>query len=89
MRPLYTYMSETDQILKGDGIKKGPRKDVSKRISQMKQFISEQRRVVELEFGSSKKTKPDEDILDFKPNIYGVGINLNAIWKKVTWWIRK
>ena len=27
-------------------------------------------------------SSPDEDILDLKPNVMGIGFNLNALWRK-------
>ena len=31
-------------------------------------------------------TSPTEDIVDIKPNFFGLGLNLNAAWKK---WFKK
>ncbi|MCG7569292.1 hypothetical protein MHM89_05055 [Pseudoalteromonas sp. CNC9-20] len=41
---------------------------------------------LQTEKGSSQQTKGSEDIIDLKPNFFGIGINLNAIYKK---WIKK
>ncbi len=83
----YEYMAETAQLLKSDGgIKKAPKKNVSSKISTMKQYIADHRKVIELEFNNPKASKPQESILDIKPNFYGIGFNLNALWKKITWW---
>jgi len=91
----YEYMADTDQILKGDGFTKGPRKDVSGKISGMKRYLSDHRKIIELEFSdnitesSSAKTEVTEDILDLKPNFYGLGININAAFRKISKWWRK
>jgi hypothetical protein len=29
------------------------------------------------------KSKPVEDIVEIKPNFYGIGINFNAVWRKL------
>jgi hypothetical protein len=36
--------------------------------------------------GTSSATPTEEDIVDVKPNFMGIGLNLNAAWKK---WFKK
>ena len=81
---IFEKMADTDQKLKGNGIKKGDRKDVSGRISGFKTYISEHRKIIELEFSPKSAGLPEspDDLIDFKPNFFGVGVNLNAAWKK-------
>ena len=81
---VYEKMADTDQTLKGDGIKKGERKDVSGKISGTKYYLEKHRKIIELEYlcKPEQKSNNTQDIVDLKPNFFGLGINLNAIWKK-------
>lgn len=81
---VYEKMADTDQTLKGDGIKKGERKDVFGKISGAKNYIEKHRKIIELEYKSKPEQKSNntEDIVDIKPNFFGLGINFNAVWNR-------
>jgi uncharacterized protein with von Willebrand factor type A (vWA) domain len=81
---VFEQMSDTDQTLKGNGSKRGERKDVSSRVSNFKRYLSEHRKIIELEFSQNGKdiTLNNGEIIEVKPNICGIGLNLNAVWKK-------
>jgi hypothetical protein len=85
----YEKMADIDQKLSGDGFKKGPRVEVLGKISSMNSLIKSHRRIAELEHSTqdpeTTRIESQEDILDVKPNIFGVGINLNAAFR----WAKK
>lgn len=33
---------------------------------------------------SSGQKKADEDVIEIKPNLWGMGINIRALWRKIT-----
>jgi hypothetical protein len=37
----------------------------------------------------TEKEKPQEDLIELKPNIGGIGINLNALWRRLCSLFRK
>jgi len=81
---VFEKMADTDQTLKGDGIRKGERKDVSGKIIGYKNYIEKHRKIIELEYSPKEiiNSTTSEDIIDLKPNFFGIGLNLNAVWKK-------
>lgn len=50
------------------------------RIRELKEKISKQKDTEEIVFQSKIK---EDDIIEFKPNFYGIGLNLKALWKKI------
>jgi hypothetical protein len=84
---LYEQISLTDQILRGNGIPKSvERRDVSKNIESMHSYITKEIGVVLLRKTiSSVGENVQEDVLELKPNIWGIGLNLNAFYR----WIRQ
>jgi hypothetical protein len=80
----YRDMARTDQALRGKGIPSSAQAvDVSSKISSMYEYLDSH--VVALTHRRQKKsdTESKEDIVDFKPNLYGIGLNLNALWRRI------
>ncbi len=81
----YEEMAVIDQRLSGDGIKKGPRVNISGKVTSMNSLINSHRKVAELEYSSKEQKVSNaelkEDIVDVKPNFFGLGLNLNAAYR--------
>lgn len=81
---LWREIAETDQRLKGNGFsKENDLKDVSKAIEKSNQSIDKEVKAILL---SGNKAEPEtiqtvDDIIDLKPNFFGLGVNINALWR--------
>lgn len=84
LQRVFEKMADTDQTLKGDGIRKGKRKDVSGQINGFKTYIAEHRKIIELEYKPKCEhgSHVSDDVIVLKPNFFGLGVNLNEFWKK-------
>lgn len=43
----------------------------------------------ELEFRNSRKQDKPEEIVKLSPELYGVGVNLKPLWRKIKSWFHK
>lgn len=41
------------------------------------------------QYRKNKAIQSNNDILDIKPNLYGIGINFNEVWKRLKNWLKK
>ena len=79
----YKTMSRTDQILRGNGYPDSVTpKNVDDKIKNMDSFIDTHSAAI-LKRGEKPKDKSSEDVIDIKPNFFGIGLNLNALWRKL------
>ena len=80
---LWHEIAKTDQLLRGNGFPESqPLKDVSGRIKMAQLKIDEEVKAVLLQGTEGEKTSLDnEDMVDIKPNFYGIGINFNAVFR--------
>ena len=80
----YIDMSRTDQVLRGKGNPNSVQAvDVSPKISSMYEYLDSHTVAImhRREKGGSNGAKGD--IVEIKPNIYGIGLNLNELWRRV------
>jgi hypothetical protein len=80
----YIDMSRTDQVLRGKGNPNSVQAvDVSPKISSMYEYLDSHMVAImhRREKGGANEAKGD--IVEIKPNIYGVGLNLNELWRRV------
>ena len=81
-RKVFKKMSRIDQVLRGDGYPNSVKpQDVTKKVNKIDQFIDTHLKAVTHRWDEVSK-KNHEDIIDIKPNFYGIGLNLNALWRK-------
>lgn len=81
---LYEEISRTDQVLRGNGFpERVEKRDVSTNIKAMLLYIEKEIDVVLLRKKStpSSNRNDKEDVLEVKPNIAGIGLNLNALYR--------
>ena len=79
----YKTMSRTDQILRGNGYPDSvTQKNVDDKIKNMDSFIDLHSAAI-LKRGEKPKDKSSEDVIDIKPNFFGIGLNLNALLRKL------
>ena len=82
-RKTYKSMSRIDQVSKGNGFPDSVTpKNVDEKINKMDQFIASHFIAI-LKKGKKPKDSSSEDVIEIKPNIWGFGLNLNALWRKV------
>ena len=81
-RKVFKEMSRIDQELRGNGYPNSVKpRDVTEKITKIDQFINVHLKAV-IHRGDEASKKNHEDIIDIKPNFYGIGLNLNAFWRK-------
>ena len=81
---LYEQISRTDQVLRGNGYpERVEKRDVSTNIKAMHSYIEKEIDVVLLrKYSTHSSNRNDkEDVLEVKPNIAGIGLNLNALYR--------
>lgn len=75
-----------------DAFKRGFQTEISQirqdSIQEIEIRIDEHNEVVSNKV-RKENSKIEEDIIDIKPNFYGIGLNLNAIWKRMKGWLKK
>jgi hypothetical protein len=77
----YNYMAEIDQVLRGGGFPNSIQKvNVSGEIEAMVKYLDE---CIVGVLHKDTRIKLNEEVLELKPNIYGIGINLKALWRKI------
>ncbi|WP_319760094.1 hypothetical protein [Maridesulfovibrio sp.] len=83
----YIRAVDVDRSLMGDGFTKGEARDVAHNVEGYNKYIVEQSNVYVLEYSSNEEKVNyaivQEDVLDIKPNFCGIGININALWRKI------
>jgi hypothetical protein len=80
----YIDMSRTDQVLRGKGDPNSVQAvDVSPKISSMYEYLASHRVAVMHRREKNGSTEAKGDIVEIKPNIYGIGLNLNELWRRV------
>ncbi len=77
---VFTEMVHTDSILSGDGFVKGPERDVTGNIQQFHRFVYEHKKLIEKERNPDRNSV--DEIIELKPNIWGLGIDLRALIRK-------
>ena len=81
-RKVFKEMSRIDQELRGNGYPNSVKpQDVTEKITKIDQFIKVHLKAVIHKGGEAPK-KNHEDIIDMKPNFCGIGLNVNAHWRK-------
>ena len=79
----YNNMADIDQILRGGGFPKSVnRVIVSGRIEMMNEYISKAIAALLHKKPNPKVFNVDNEIVELKPNFFGFGINLRALWRK-------
>ena len=61
-------------------------------VSQVEMAIEELKMdIAKEEKAPAHKTKPanQADVIDFKPNFYGIGVNLNEAWRRFKGWFSR
>lgn len=84
IRKSYREIAETDQLLRGNGFPDTitPR-DVSGKEQAMCDHVDQLAKAYLLSGPLPSVALATEDILDMKPNFMGIGINLNAVWRRI------
>jgi len=85
----YRYMAQTDQALRAEGYPDSIQPvNVASKISSMHQYIDEN--IVAFTYKVEKpiESRATRDIIEIKPNIYGIGLNLNELWRRFRAWIK-
>lgn len=83
IRKTYTNMAHTDRVLRGNGFPNSVESlDVTDKITHMGAYLKEFSAAF-LTQGPKQQTSGCDDIVEFKPNFYGIGINLNALWRRI------
>ncbi len=83
---LWREIAETDQLLKGNGFpKEKDLKDVSKAVEKSIQNIDKEVKAILLTGSKAEPEtiQPIDDIIDLKPNFFGLGVNINALWRRL------
>lgn len=79
-------IAETDQLLRGNGFPASvQRQNVTGKTAAIREHL--ERLATAFKHRGPTASKEREDVFDVKPNFYGIGINLNALWRKI--WRRK
>ena len=80
----YQDIARTDQLLRGNGFPDTitPR-DVSGKAQAMCDYVDQLAKAYLLSGPPTSTALPKEDIVELKPNIWGIGINLNAVWRRI------
>ena len=83
IRKSYREIARTDQLLRGNGFPDtvSPR-DVSDKERAAFSHVDQLAKAYLLS-GPPAAVVASEDILELKPNLWGIGINLNAAWRRL------
>jgi hypothetical protein len=80
----YTDMSRTDQVLRGEGNPNSVQAvDISTKISSMYKNLDSHAVAIMHRHEKGGTNEAKDDIVQIKPNIYGIGLNLNELWRRV------
>jgi len=83
VRKRYAEISRTDQLLRGNGFPESVAlKDVSAHTQAMCDHVDKLAKAYLLTGPAQAAATTTEDILELKPNLWGLGINLNAVWRR-------
>lgn len=83
IRKTYTNVAHTDRVLRGNGFPNSVAAiDVTDKITHMDAYLKEYSGAF-LTQDPKQQTSKRDDIVEFKPNFYGIGINLNALWRRI------
>ena len=84
---LWHEIAKTHQLLKGNGFpKEHDLKNVDGYIKSAAMKIDDEIKAILLVGSAPESTSElNEDMIDIKPNIAGIGVNLNAVWR----WFQK
>jgi hypothetical protein len=89
IRKTYTNMAHTDRVLRGNGFPNSVEAlDVTDKTAHMDAYLKEYSAAF-LTQGPKQQTSGRDDIVEFKPNFYGIGINFNAIWRRIRRYFEK
>lgn len=85
----YKDMSRTDQVLRGNGYPDSVKPvDVEGKINRMKRFIEDHCETI-IHLGEAPQLEESSDpIFEVKPNFYGIGFNLNELWRRFKKWAK-
>ncbi|KPL94628.1 hypothetical protein [Vibrio splendidus] len=89
IRRLWHEIAKTDQGLKGNGFPKdADLKDISGTIEfYNKKLDAELEAILFCENTTNLQIEPaKEDLVDLKPNFFGLGVNLNAVYRRLKSW---
>jgi len=82
----YNNMAEIDQILRGNGYPKSVTKfNVSDKITNMEDYLKKY--IVAVTHKKHNAPENKQEIFELKPNIYGIGVDLKALWRKFIKWL--
>lgn len=80
----YRDMARTDQVLRGKGYPNSVQPvDVSSKISLMHDHIDSHITALTHYGDKSSETRGAADIVEIKPNFYGIGFNFNELWRRI------
>jgi len=83
IRKTYTNVGHTDKVLRGNGFPDSVEAlDVTDKIARMDAYLKEYSEAF-LMRSPKQQTSEGDDIVEFKPNLYGIGVNLNALWRRI------
>lgn len=83
VRMRYAEIARTDQLLRGNGFPESVAlKNVSDQAQAMCGHVDQLAKAYLLAGPPPAPATPSEDVLELKPNLWGVGINLNAAWRR-------
>ena len=81
----YKDIARTDQLLRGEGFPDSvPPVDVTGKITKMIEYVDSISTAIQHRVAARPVVLPTEDIIELKPNIGGIGINVNALLR----WVR-
>ncbi|WP_134163367.1 hypothetical protein [Pseudomonas citronellolis] len=89
---LWVSVAKTHQLLKGGGLpKECDLRDMSGVIADLHFKIDEEIEALILsgENSCAESETVIDDILEVKPNFMGIGLNFNAIWRRIDKWRRR
>jgi len=84
VRKSYQEITRTDQLLRGNGFPDTiTPKDISGKAQDMCDYVDQLANAYLLSGPLAPTELSKEDLLELKPNIWGIGINLNAAWRRI------
>lgn len=85
---VYSEMADIDQNLRGKGFPhRASRKQVKGKIKEMQKLLEGHKTAAKLLYTPRPQLNPStEDIVNVKPNFYGIGLNLNEVWRRIRKW---
>jgi hypothetical protein len=80
----YRDMARTDQVLRGKGYPDSvPPVNVSSKISAMHEYVDRYVAALIHQGDKPSESKAKGDIIEIKPNFYGIGLNFNELWRRI------